>query len=687
MQPIDFSTPAPTGFRPGGLVNWGSSISQLAQSRSRAQAANAALQTERTQLLSQQKSKGINNPQSLVNLQAALHNRQITPQQFTQQFATASKGATGATTNPNNPSSPKESFLSAAGQAEPGAARTLLSGVKSMAQFTPQQAVSVAHTVLPTHSSVPAQLLQQIQKMPVNQRSTALNPANKMILQNAKFNIDDLSDKNINNFIKQDTISAQKASSVTPKGTLATLLAGKQPIQSIPARVQGSEQALQTGIHIPIINKTVHAAGILGKILANAGVASQVGSGLAPIDSAVESGARIADKTSVALGKDEATNALINNQRVANASKSATLADRLGTPAVKEANTTRVPVISPTETPAARQAVGSVALDNANRTSIPVSGKSTEVTGKVTTPRDKEYLAKSNQLTSRYNKEMSAVQTTAGPYQKILQQHLDDKYSTLQEQLDSDYSKTSVAFNGKPKTIADLPEPKANKPLPSPTDTTPPPKSQGVNNTTAPVQGSAGDRSVVSSVDDKPTAEVAATPGVKVSGSAMKSEARAVQAGVVKDLGDKATYDTGSYTTEAAKAVDLAHNDPETAKAIAMGQKPGDNTIHEVAVRHAVEQKAISDGDSHTLLDLSKSTQHTATSESAQRLGAEGYNTSSASPVAKIIEINNTRKIAFAKRTGQSIDKAASSEIKAIRAATPKVNKETFASFVDSLKC
>lgn len=186
---------------------------------------------------------------------------------------------------------------------------------------------------------------------------------------------------------------------------------------------------------------------------------------------------------------------------------------------------------------------------------------------------------------------------------------------------------------------------------------------------------------------DQPS--MTAQPSSKVSGSALKAEARAAQAGVVKDLGDKAQYDTGSYKNEEARAEQLVKNDPERAKAIALGQQPGDNPIHEVKVRQAVEKQATKEEDVQTLLDLGKSNQHIETSAAAQRMGAEGHGFDPNSPVARIKELNQARQDAYKAKTGKSANAAAQSEIKQIRAATPKatVTKETFSSFVESLRC
>lgn len=178
--------------------------------------------------------------------------------------------------------------------------------------------------------------------------------------------------------------------------------------------------------------------------------------------------------------------------------------------------------------------------------------------------------------------------------------------------------------------------------------------------------------------------------GPRISGSALKSESRAVQKGLVSDLGEKATYSGGSYKQEADKAVQLVHDNPDEAKQIALGNKPGNNTIHEVAVRRAVENKALQSGDTDTLRQLANSSQHTATSEAAQRLGAEGFNADHNSPVQAIREVNASREEALGSRTGQNADRVTESTVKDIqKTAAPKlkVSRQDWNSFIESLRC
>lgn len=196
-------------------------------------------------------------------------------------------------------------------------------------------------------------------------------------------------------------------------------------------------------------------------------------------------------------------------------------------------------------------------------------------------------------------------------------------------------------------------------------------------------------RQTVSQAVNKELAAREATPEqpTKISGSALKSEQRAVQAGLVKDLGEKTKYDTGSYKTEATNAVKLAYDNPTEAKAIAMGEKPGNNTIHEVAVRRAVENKALQEKDTQTLLDLSKSTQHSVTSEAAQRLGAEGHNADDA--VNNLRTLAKTRTAAFEAKNKVKASEAIKATVKDYKANKTKLSltPKTWSDFIESIRC
>jgi len=177
-------------------------------------------------------------------------------------------------------------------------------------------------------------------------------------------------------------------------------------------------------------------------------------------------------------------------------------------------------------------------------------------------------------------------------------------------------------------------------------------------------------------------------PGeVKVSGSALKQEQRAVQQGLVKEFENKATYSTGSHKIEAAAAVKLTHEDPQKALDIAMGKTPGNNALHEVAVRHAVENKAAQEGDVATMQRLASSKQHSVTSEAAQRLGAEGYHSDSSNPIEHMRTVNATRAAAYEKKTGQQLAKTLSKSAREIDSHIVRPTRETWDSFIRGIQC
>lgn len=179
---------------------------------------------------------------------------------------------------------------------------------------------------------------------------------------------------------------------------------------------------------------------------------------------------------------------------------------------------------------------------------------------------------------------------------------------------------------------------------------------------------------------------VPSEPVMKTSGSALNLEAKAVQKGLTKEFEGKAQYNTGSFKDEAAKAVDLVENDPKKAMDIASGKLPGDNTIHEVAIARALENKALKEGDTDTLLKLAQSPRHAVTSEAAQRLGAEGFGEKN-SVVKSLAAIRKIRQDSYESRTGKKLNQTVDKELNQIRAAKPKVRAQDWNQLIDELKC
>lgn len=489
-------------------------------------------------------------------------------------------------------------------------------------------------------------------------------------------------------------ISNQKTAQTNPefvKATQGLNLANNSASGKIQAQSMAAKGAKASQIKQFLQKDAQVMSATQGKALNVLGnVASIDAGGLAGKLGAAKSGIQ------AVVGKDEATNALINSQKVANATKASRLADVLGSSSVKEANTTHIPIISPNETTTARQAVGSTALKNADRTSIPVTGKSTQVAGKVTTISDAKYIAASNKLSDQYEKELAQIKTVPSPvYQQVKQKNLDAKYNALQERLDNTSGRSSISFKGKPITVLDtttLPRsaldknpvtpfnstriPVESPALPKPRAETPVTKRDIVPSTQ---QGSGGAKS---------EQNLNITPGNKVSGSALKSEQRAVETGLIKEFPDKATYTGTSYTQDAEDAVKLANENPDKAKAIASGRESGPSQAYNVAVRRAVENKAQKENDIDTIMQLGNSSAHTKTSEAAQTLGAEAYNAHANSPVEAIKQVAAIRKQTATKQLKESPAKAISNTVKEIKSQPAlKVSRQDWHSFVSDLRC
>lgn len=175
----------------------------------------------------------------------------------------------------------------------------------------------------------------------------------------------------------------------------------------------------------------------------------------------------------------------------------------------------------------------------------------------------------------------------------------------------------------------------------------------------------------------------------KVAGSAIKDEAKAVKAGLEKRFEGKANYNSGSYKTEADKAIELVNTDKRRAVKIAMRKEPGDSRIHEVAVYEAVKNKAIKDGDIDLIDQLKNSPAHTEFSEAGQTLGARGYAADPHDPIEIIRDVEAAKAKGAEKRLKgtKPVATAEKADREAIKVATPKVDKYDWNNFIDGLRC
>lgn len=594
----------------------------------------------------------LNSVKDVPTLNSALHAGQINPTQWMQQFKTIQATAKGYNI-PQTVGAPK-----------------ILTGLKALPSVVNEQDIQpVKNTLVGAVNQAKSQVkylagptasAAQRSSIINNQTAAQTNPEYLKAIQGLN-----LANNSAGGHIKAQQLAASGA---------------KAP--QIRAFLQKDAQALsaQTGRGLNTI-ATVSAfsapgEGVLAKTAAKTGLTDALSAAKGTV--------------AATLGKDEATNVLVNSAKATQVSKAATLADRLGNPAVQEAKTQHIPVIAPTETQGARQAVGSTAVANADRTSIPVTGKSTQVAGKVTTSSDNAYIKASNSLSDQYEKELSQVKTAPNPVaQQVLQRNLDTKYNALQQNLDDQYGKTSISFKGKSAVVKEsntaLPKSALDKNLVTPFNSTRIP----VAETEPKVETATASASKEPTT--APTSVTEPNTGSKVSGSSIRTQAKAVEAGMKSEAENTgATYNTVSHKAEAQKAAQLVQDNPEKAQAIAMGAR-GDNASHEAAVYHAVANQALEDakktGDYSKVTALANSPRHTGVSEAAQKLSAEGYNTNPHDPINIMNDIAKTRQDVLAKTKKVSVPKEVKNISKEVKNLAPKISRQDWHSFIQELQC
>jgi hypothetical protein len=152
-----------------------------------------------------------------------------------------------------------------------------------------------------------------------------------------------------------------------------------------------------------------------------------------------------------------------------------------------------------------------------------------------------------------------------------------------------------------------------------------------------------------------------------------------------QQYGELAQYQKISLKDQAERAEKLI-NDPELLNKIISGEESLPSGLRATSVVAAIRHDPKLSQDVNILMRLAKSDLASEASYSAQELRIAREN-AKGDPVEAIRSISKARTKAYEKRSGKTADKAVSDEVKAIRAAKPKVTKETFASFVESLKC
>lgn len=174
---------------------------------------------------------------------------------------------------------------------------------------------------------------------------------------------------------------------------------------------------------------------------------------------------------------------------------------------------------------------------------------------------------------------------------------------------------------------------------------------------------------------------------VKTSKLASRVEAIGIKKGLTEALGDKPEYAKVNMKTQADAATNLLKSDPDKLVRIAMGhEKPPEGLLPEsawvAAVHYATKTK---DGELLRKLGTESSLVSEATGM-GQRIRALGE-LNPHNPAKAIKDITEARKVAFERKNKVTAAKAVTKEVQAIRAAKPRITKETFSSFVESLKC
>lgn len=188
-----------------------------------------------------------------------------------------------------------------------------------------------------------------------------------------------------------------------------------------------------------------------------------------------------------------------------------------------------------------------------------------------------------------------------------------------------------------------------------------------------------------------PRMEVNTTP-IKGDGEVLKSavgkgvEARAVSAKLTKSLGDLPEYSKVNMKQQGEDATHLLINDEQKAIDIALGKEAPPAHLLPESVYTAVEAKALATGDVDLLRALAHSTRVGEATTMGQRIRALGEREPN-SPVKAIRSVADARKASIERKTGTTLNKAITTEVKAAVAEKPKITKETWGSFVESLRC
>jgi hypothetical protein len=184
----------------------------------------------------------------------------------------------------------------------------------------------------------------------------------------------------------------------------------------------------------------------------------------------------------------------------------------------------------------------------------------------------------------------------------------------------------------------------------------------------------------------KPVERVKVESTVKDVPQGTSKVAKRIEKDLHEQYGDLAQYDRISIADQAKKAEALI-SDREQLNKVISGEAPLPDGLRATSIIAAVRNNPELLKDTDLLKRLASSPLASESSYSAQELRIAAENAKH-DPITAIRQLKEAREKAFErKNSGQTAVKAVNDEVRQIQAAKPKVTKETWGSFVDSLKC
>lgn len=172
----------------------------------------------------------------------------------------------------------------------------------------------------------------------------------------------------------------------------------------------------------------------------------------------------------------------------------------------------------------------------------------------------------------------------------------------------------------------------------------------------------------------------------KVVGLSKGVEAKAIEKGLTKSLGDLPEYKTVNMKDQANKAADLLKNNPQEAIDIALGRKAPPAELLPESVFVAVENQALKTGDLALIKQLAKSQLTTEATAMGQRIRTLGERNPD-SPVSMIRDVTESRQKAIEKRLGKTVTEATQKITTDIKKKIKTPDKYDWGNFIKSIEC